>query len=170
MVNVRHPDDATTAEPGGRLNLLLSCPRWREDAWAESLPRLLAPMGVQALRAMTGEEATRIITQRPVHIAVVDLGLPLGAGAEGSAPEEGGVRLLQVLSRLASPPPTVVIKRNRARREEGREIRRALSAGAFAIIDRPRAQHEIELLLEVLRRALSRHYQGRWPGPPAGLT
>lgn len=172
MVSPRHPDphDSTTppggegAGPsvGGRLNLLLSCPGWRENAWADRLPRLLEPMGVRALRAATGEEAGRIIATGPVHIAVVDLGLPLGEGE--AANEEGGVRILQVLGRLGHPPPTVVIKRDRARRDEGREIRHALHAGAFAIIDRPSAQRDIELLLEVLRRALTRHYQGRWPG------
>ncbi|MFG0284686.1 MAG: hypothetical protein ACF8R7_09720 [Phycisphaerales bacterium JB039] len=165
MVNARHPDqpDTSPSHPaGGRLNLLLSCPVWREDAWADNLPRLLEPMGIRAIRAATGAEAGRIIAQRPVHIAVVDLGLPLDA--DNAAAEEGGVRILQVLSRLRQPPPTVVIKRRTARREEGREIRDALLAGAFAIIDRPSAQRDIELLLEVLRRALSRHYQGRWPG------
>src|SRR5690606_16148601 len=169
MVSPHHPDDHNRpagAQSGGRLNLLLSCPGWRQDAWADSLPRLLEPMGVRAMRAVTGEEASRIISQRPVHIAVVGLGLPPGPAEEREAPEDGCARLLPTPGPLAHPPPTVVISRTRARREEGREIRRARHAGASAIIDRPHAQHDIELLLEVLRRALTRHYQGRWPGPP----
>ena len=35
---------------------------------------------------------------------------------------------------------------------------------AFAIIDRPRDATDLDLMLEVLRRCLARHYQGKWPG------
>src|SRR5690606_41431224 len=119
MVSPHHPDDHNRpagAQSGGRLNLLLSCPGWRQDAWADSLPRLLEPMGVRAMRAVTGEEASRIISQRPVHIAVVDLGLPLGPADEGEAPEEGGVRLLQMPGRLAHTPATAGTTHLRPRR------------------------------------------------------
>lgn len=154
------------ARPGGRLNLLLSYAGWHRDSWVDRLPRLLEPMGVVALRADTGREASEVIRSTPVHIAVVDLGLPLdqpGTAIDGEV-EEGGARLLDLLSRLAEPPPTVVVKRERTHRDDCREIAAALRAGAFAVIDRPRGMPDLEVMLEVLRRCMDRFYKNRWPG------
>jgi CheY-like chemotaxis protein len=149
---------------GSRLNLLLSYAGWHPDPWVERLPVLLEPMGIQSLRATTGRQASQVIQKSPIHIAVVDLGLPLDETAAGPSPEEAGPRLLELLARLSQPPPTVVVKRSRTHRDDSREIAAALRAGAFAVIDRPRDSRDLELLLEVLRRCLARHYQGRWPG------
>lgn len=158
---VRH---ATTPGPtgAGRLNLLLSCAGWQQDPWVDRLPRLLEPMGVIAHRAQTGGEAKRVIESTPIHIAVVDLGLPLDATSPTD--HEGGPRLLELLARLACPPPTVVVKRSRSLRDDAREIGAALRAGAFAVVERPRSVTDLEVMLEVLRRCLHRHYHGRWPG------
>jgi hypothetical protein len=145
-----------------RLNLLLSYAGWSPDSWADRLPLLLEPLGVRALRACSGRQASQVITQSPVHIAVVDLGLPLDEEHQGS--EEGGPRLLELLARLRQPPPFVVVKAARTRRDESREIAAALRMGAFAVVDRPRDSGDLELMLEVLRRCLHRFYQGRWPG------
>jgi len=142
-----------------RLNLLLSDASRPERSWADRLPPLLEPMGVRTLRAHSGEEATRVLGLTPVHLAVVDLALPLDEGS----PEGGGVRLLELLARSPVRPPTVVIRRARTSREASREAMRALLADAFAVLDRPAQHGDVELLLEVLRRALARHYQGRWP-------
>jgi len=158
------PPDRLAAPPGpgGRLNLLLSYAGWKEDPWVDRLPRLLEPMGVRSLRAETGAQATQVIrSTSQIHIAVVDLGLPLD---DGPSAEEAGPRLLDLLARLNQPPPTVVVKRSRTHRDDSREINAALRAGAFAVIDRPHDVHGLEILLEVLRRCLRRHYQGRWPG------
>ena len=91
--------------------------------------------------------------------------LPLEPAREGlqeaSATEEGGSRLLELLGRLPTPPPTVVIKRERTQREHARTLSSALEAGAFAVLERP---VHIETALEVLRRILSKFYKGRWPG------
>lgn len=119
-------------------------------------------MGIRSLLARSGREATEVIRRHPIHIAVVDLGLPLECGqSEGDG---AGCRLLEVLRRLEAPPPTVVVKRPRSSRDEKRELTGALRAGAFAVIDRPHETGELELLLEVLRRVLARHYAGGWPG------
>ncbi|HLO40559.1 MAG TPA: response regulator [Phycisphaerales bacterium] len=157
----------THQAPGGRLNLLLSYAGWQPDPWVERLPPLLEPMGVQSLRAATGREAQDVIRTNPIHIAVVDLGLPLDSvDSEADAPElsEGGSRLLELLHRLDQPPPTVVVKRARSTRDDHRDMAAALRLGAFAVVDRPRDQHDLNLILEVLRRCLTRFYQGRWPG------
>lgn len=163
------PDSAghgvAAGKPGGRLNLLLSHSRWRDEHWADSLPRLLEPMGVHAWTAHSGRQATDLIKKVRVDIAVVDLSLPLDthgdASADASAIEEAGVRLLELLVRLPSPPPTLVVKRRRTRREDTRELNHALRAGAFAVIERP---VHLETLLQVMRRVLCRHYADRWPG------
>lgn len=166
-----HPSgpDAPAAACGGRLNLLLSHGGWERDCWADRLPRLLEPMGVRSLRAHTGKEATTVVREYPIHIAVVDLGLPLergpgGGGTPGHFGEECGERVLHLLARAPQPPPVVVIRRARTHRDASREISEALRIGAFAVIDRPRDSADLELLLEVLRRCLHRYYHGRWPG------
>ncbi len=144
------------------MNLLLSRAGWQPDPWVDRLPRMLEPMGIRSHIAHCADDAQRFIDANPIHIAVVDLALPIDQIAGQS--EESGPRLLNLLTRLASPPPIVVIKRNRTARDDMRELSAALRAGAFAVVDRPNAQRDLESLLEVLRRCLTRHYEGRWPG------
>lgn len=146
-----------SSQPSGRLNLLLSYGGWRHTSWADQLPTLLEPLGVRAWRATSGSQAANIIKEVPVHIALVDLSLPITE--EAASPEEGGERLLQLLARLPKPPPTVVVRR-RTSREGDRVLATALSAGVFAVVDRP---VHLETVLETMRRVLSRHYAGRWP-------
>lgn len=160
------PDQGPT--PGGegapnRLNLLLSYAGWDDDPWVDRLPRLLDPMGVRSLCAGDAREASHVIETNPIHVAVVDLALPLELGTAGG---EAGPRVLQLLARLVSPPPILVIKRGRTSRDDHREMAAALRAGAFAVLDRPRQHRDVETLLELLRRVLSRHYANRWPDPP----
>ena len=160
--------------PANRLNLLLSYAGWDETPWVDRLPTLLDPMGIQSHRAADAREATRVIESMPIHVAVVDLALPLErAMCESDRCEEAGPRVLALLARLKTPPPTLVIKRGRTNRDDRREMAAALKAGAFAVLDRPRAQQDLETLLEVLRRVLSRHYANRWPGqagqPPTAM-
>lgn len=156
----------------GRLNLLLSYGGWQPESWVDVLPRLLEPMGVRAMRATSGREAAEVIRSSPVHIAVVDLSLPLdnrvcglGTGMDDDrelspVPEEGGERIIELLQRLECPPPTVIVKRRRTGRENARALSKALAAGVFAVLEPP---VHIELALEVMRRVLHRHYAGRWP-------
>lgn len=148
---------------GGRLNLLLSYAGWEPEPWVERLPRLLEPMGIASLRAQSGREASQVLQTSRVHVAVVDLGLPLDRAA-GPSDHDGGTRLLELLARLKEPPPVVVIKQARTRRDESRELAAALRLGAFAAIDRPRGDNDLDVVLDVLRRVLARYYQGRWPG------
>tara|TARA_R110000868_G_scaffold119469_1_gene316361 strand:- start:20622 stop:21152 length:531 start_codon:yes stop_codon:yes gene_type:complete len=168
-----HPDLPSTqgtpkGVPGGRLHLLLSRAGWQPDPWVDRLPRMLEPMGIQSHIAHCADAAQRVIDTNPIHIAIVDLALPLDQLTGQS--EESGPRLLSLLTRLASPPPIVVIKRNRSTRDDMRELNAALRAGAFAVVDRPHAQRDLESLLEVLRRCLTRHYQGRWPNASDGAA
>ena len=148
---------------GNRLNLLLSWGGWQNESWVDRLPALLEPMGVHYLRVRTAREAERAIRTNPVHIAVVDLGLPLDSTPTTPAPsEEAGPRVLELLRRLESPPPTVVVQRPRSARDASRHMSHALRCDAFAVVDRAAA--DVELMLKVLQRCLQRFYHGRWPG------
>ncbi|MFO0830962.1 MAG: hypothetical protein U0637_03855 [Phycisphaerales bacterium] len=157
--------------PGPRLNLLLSYAGWRSDPWVDRLPRLLEPMGVMSHRAASGREASDVIRTTRIHVAVVDLALPLdllqstSRASELDAPEftEGGTRLLEILARLAEPPPVVAVKRQRTTRDDARDLSDALRLGAFAVVDRPHQASDLDVILGVIRRILERHYEGRWP-------
>lgn len=175
MVGARfHPDSGSgqtpprDAAPGhGRLNLLLSHAGWEPEPWVDQIPRLLEPMGVVSIRAGCGKQASEVLRSLPVHIAVVDLALPMDQReAAACAPEfaEGGPRLLELLARQPAPPPVVAVKRSRSRRDDARDIAAALRLGAFAVLDRPRCAADLNLVLDVLRRCLDKHYRGRWPG------
>jgi hypothetical protein len=125
---------------------------------------LLRPMGVESIRARTARQAEEVIRTSPIHIAVVDLGLPLDVPGDHAAAEEAGCRVLDLLRRLPAPPPTVVVRSTRASREAARDLAAALRFNAFAVVDRTSA--DVELMLKILQRCLERFYQGRWPQPP----
>lgn len=156
---------ANQGEPGaagGRLNLLLSFGGWRPDSWADNIECLLRPHGVEALRARTARQAEQAIRSRPIHIAVVDLGLPMDAPCAGHhGHDEAGCRVLDLLRRLEAPPPTVIVRSTRAARDAARDFNAALRFDAFAVVDR--ASADVELMLKVLQRCMERFYQGRWP-------
>ena len=167
-----HPDNPTLGSPPDhrsaerpRLNLLLSYGGWREQPTVDQLARLLEPMGICSLRADSGEEAQQIIREFIIHIAVVDLSIPLHQKpdkAASSAPASpGGPRILQLLRRLDQPPPTVVVRPPQsAARESARSLAAALREGAFAVLDRP---VHLETMLQTMRRVLRRHYADHWP-------
>lgn len=157
-------DPLPPTDRGRRLNLLLSWGGWQNESWVDRLPALLEPMGVHSLRVRTAREAERAIRTNPVHIAVVDLGLPLDASSSSPAPasEEAGPRVLELLRRLESPPPTVVVQQARSARDANRHMSAALRCDAFAVVDRAAA--DVELMLKVLQRCMQRFYHGRWPG------
>ena len=152
---------STQSFPTGkdRLNLLLTCGSWRQDATVRQLPRLLEPIGIRSLHAETGEEAVKMIAKSDIHIAIVDLAIPLTSGSADRRP--GGDRVLQLLRRLDPQPPTIVMRpRQSSSRENARSLARSLHEGAFTVVDRPAM---IETLLSALHRALKRHYADRWP-------
>lgn len=161
MLRPEQPAFHSACQP--RLNLLLSCAAWRPNDPLDSLPPLLAPLGIQSIKASSGEEAAEVIQKFQVHIAVVDLSIPLQRCQPSAAAvaAEAGPRVLQLLRRLDSPPPTVVVRPPQpAMRESARTLAQALRDGAFAVLDQP---VRLEAMLEVLRRILRRYYADVWP-------
>ena len=152
----------SSAGGGGRLNLLLSYGGWRDDSWADRLPRYLEPFGVQAWRADSGVEAQRLIDEIEVHLAVIDLALPLERSSSGDpiSGEAAGARLLELMPRLPGRPPLLVVNRRLGQREGIRDTASALDCGAFAVIERP---VDMEAMLDAMRRVLTRFYADRWP-------
>lgn len=161
----RQPETPPEAAHQPRLNLLISYGGWQQQSLAEQLPRLLEPLGVRCMQVNSGHEATQVIQRMAVHIAVVDLALPLhptsSAASSQPAHQPAGARVLQLLRRLDQPPPTIVVRPPQASaRESARSLADALREGAFAVLDRP---VHMEAMLEVLRRILRRHYANNWP-------
>lgn len=154
--------DPNEAPSGPRLNLLLSYGGWREGSAVDQIPQLLSPLGIHSIRVYSGEEAAEVISSTDIHIAVVDLAIPLHRRREdGPTEAPSGPRILQLLRRLHQPPPTVVVRPHQAAtRESTRTLSDALREGAFAVLDRP---VNIETMLEVMRRVVRRHYADNWP-------
>ncbi len=160
--------EARTVRP--RLNLLLTYGGWRENAFADQLPILLERLGIQCFRAESGDEASDVIRHRHMHIAVIDLSIPMHPrspqapsldAAHAPRSEPAGGRVLQLLKRLEQPPPTIVVRpRQPDPAESNRTLADALRDGAFAVLDDP---VPIESMLQVLERVVRRHYHDHWP-------
>ena len=132
---------------------------WRNDDFADQLPRVLAPVGVECHRIASATEATDFLRRTPVHIAIVDLSIPMDAASRDFTP--AGSRVLALLRRLEQPPPTVVVRpRQPSLRDSGRSLSDALREGAFTVMDGP---VPLERMLQVLHRVVHRHYRDRWP-------
>lgn len=137
---------------------------WREGDFADQLPALLGPLGIDCFRCRSGLEATEFLRRGAVHIAIVDLSIPMeppSPHAPLTKLTPAGPRVLQLLRRLDQPPPTVVVRPPQpSTRDSARGLADALRDGAFAVIDGP---VRLESMLETLRRVVRRHYRDHWP-------
>lgn len=169
-LRLHSPDPADSAAPASdpavrRLNLLLTYGGWREHAFADQLPLILDRFGIRCIRAESGDEASDVIRCERIHIAVIDLSIPMHpthptrtAARARSVP--AGPRMLQLLRRLDSPPPTIVVRPRPADPTEGaRTLTDALRDGAFTVLDEP---VPIESMLQALERVVRRHYRDHW--------
>lgn len=152
----------TDVQPGSapgrpRLNLLFSS-SWREGVPTAELPRLLDPMGVRCLEARCGRDAAELVAREEIHIALVDLEMPMERSGDH---RPAGHQVLQLLRRVDPAPPVVLVRPPQpSRSESARGLNDALREGVFAVLDRPLG---LEAMLETLRRVVHRHYAGRWP-------
>ena len=169
MVLRLHSPDADQAaasgvDPSRRLNLLLTYGGWRENAFADQIPLILNRFGIRCYRAESGDEASDVIRSERVHIAVIDLSIPMHptrSQPTGTRAVPAGPRVLQLLRRLEQPPPTIVVRpRQVDPAESTRMLADALRDGAFTVLDDP---VPIELMLQALERVVRRHYRDHWP-------
>lgn len=125
-------------------------------------------MGIQSIRVTCGEHAADVIRTHVIHIAVVDLEIPLSQRQQcadqnrtAARDEPAGPRVLQLLRRLPAPPPTVVIRpMQSSTRESARTLTEALREGAFTVLDQPL---HLERMLDAMKRIVARHYANAWP-------
>jgi len=149
------------SNPPSRLNLLIADGAWQPDSFVHQLPPLLGPMGVRCMSARSAIEADRMARTDRVHIAVIDLSLPMDEGDGGGEPAGG--RVIKLLRRLEQPPVLVLVRpRSPSPRLERRGLMDALAWGAFAVVDRPAP---VERLLSVLHAVVARRFGDRWPEP-----
>merc|ERR1712188_108043 len=106
----RNPVQSSSEPAKTPLRLMLSYGGWEQENFADQLPRLLEPLGIDCLRVGTADDVTSMLKVRPVHIAVIDVRIPINRSAQ----EPAGGRVLQILRRLESPPPTVVVRPRQA--------------------------------------------------------
>jgi CheY-like chemotaxis protein len=159
--------DARSGGSSGKareLNLLLTYGGWREHAFADQLPLILNRFGIRCYRAESGDEASEVIRREQVHIAVIDLSIPMHptrSAPRSAAAVSAGPRVLQLLRRLEQPPPTIVVRPRQADpSESARTLADALRDGAATVLDDPVG---IETMLQALERVVRRHYKDHWP-------
>lgn len=139
--------------------MLFSCDDrvWGTEPLSRMLPSVLEPLGVTCRIARTARASEALVQQERIHIAVVDLSIPMDEHDWSGA----GRRVVQLLGRH-TPAPIMVVVRPRQTNDSAaaRGLHEALLDGAFAVHDRPLG---LEPLLQTLKRAIERHYSGGWP-------
>lgn len=105
-------------------------------------------------------EADRVARSERVHIAVIDLSIPVDS-TPGCCEAAGG-RIIELLRRSTRPPAMVLVRpRSPSPRMQRRGLVDALSWGVFAVVDRP---VPVERLLQLLHAVVARRFNDRWPG------
>lgn len=173
MLNLRppHPESRNS---DARFRVLLTEDRARPDEhWTRQLPPMLRPLGIEASIAADGKEALAILESTPIHAAVIDINTPLPPQASTSTSSQtsgpsgggGGIWLMQVIQRLPTRPPVVVVNSHSySQRQVQRLLNQALHLGAFSVINWP---VKIDTLLSTFQRLIERAYNNTWP-PEAG--
>lgn len=165
-------------------------PTMERQPWYRTVSHVLSPLGVKTFEATTGQEAMAVIEQHPIHLAVVDTQLPgvngLGvarliqkmqqhaAARESSfrvhvdmtSSQSGQTRHVQVRfehKQLVSP--TVILLTPERTVESGSQVLQdALNFGVFSVLSQP---VQLDMVLDVMARAMRRFYENQWPSPEA---
>ena len=157
MLNVRTTQSDNTPSDA-RFRVLLTEDRARPDEhWTRQLPQLVRPLGVEATIASDGPAALELLSNTPIHAAVIDLNTPAPQSSQA-----GGLWLLQVIHRLKDPPPVVVVNSHSySQKQSARMLNQALDLGAFSVVNWP---VQIDTLLSTFQRLIERAYNNHWPG------
>ena len=134
-----------TSDPAAsRFTVLLAN---QQEAWHETVRRLLEPQGVQTLSARSGREALHLIESQPVHVAVLDTQMP----------QLGGMQVVRMMRELQNPPPAILVANDLT----SHLLREALMMHVFSVLSKP---VDLNVLLDALARVMRRRYESRWPG------
>ena len=141
-----------------KLNLLLTHQKQsplQGQAWYQTLQQLLTPLGVRTFEATSGSQAVDLIERHPIHLAVVDSQLP----------SISGINVLQLIQKLQDQPKpaaklvaTVILIAPPQQTQQ--LLHEALKFNAFTVLPEP---VDVNLMLEVMARALRRFHQNQWP-------
>ena len=161
------------------------------QTWYQTLQQLLSPLGVRTFEATSGTQAVDLIERHPIHLAVVDSRLPSISGmnvlqliqklqdqpnpaaAETSSfrmemkmeeQSDAGRTRRRIEVRFDSRPaeaklgPAVILI---APPQQSQQLlHEALKFNAFSVLSEP---VDVNLMLEVMARALRRFHQNQWP-------
>ena len=154
-----------------RLNVLLTEDRPRApEHWIRQLPRLLAPQGVTAYVARSGQEAIALAERVVIHAAIIDMATPVAVG-DGRPPRvscgagrpgfPAGMWLVELFRRLPQRPPVIVVRGVAySQKQVDRLLKEAMRLGVFSVVNAPA---DLEQILAVFRRLIDRQYRGHWP-------
>lgn len=117
-----------------------------QEAWHETVSRLLEPQGVRTVCAHGGREALELLRSMPVHVAVLDQQMP----------QLGGLQIVRLTRELTSPPATILL----ASRLTNHLLQEALEMQVFSVLTKP---VDFNVLLDCLARVLRRYHENRWP-------
>lgn len=154
--------------------------------WYRTVSHVLSPLGVKTFEATTGQEAMAVIERHPIHLAVVDTQLPgvngLGvarliqkmqqhaAARESSfrvqvdmtSHEAGQTKRVQVhFEQKQVVSPTVILLTPESVAETNSQVLQdALNFGVFSVLSQP---VQLDMVLDVMARAMRRFYENQWP-------
>ncbi len=114
--------------------------------WHAQADSLLAPHGIETVRARTGREALSRLETGEIHVAVLDQNMP----------QLSGLQVVKLSRDFASPPPAILLAKDLT----AHLMHEALGMKVFSVISKP---VDLNLLLQTLARVVKRHYEGRWP-------
>jgi DNA-binding NarL/FixJ family response regulator len=117
-----------------------------QNTWATDLAGFLAHRPVDLHWPQSEAEAICLVSERPVHLAVVD----------DQMPSIGGLALLRRIRRLGLEMPAVLV----SPRPDPRILREALELGVFSVVDEGTAQAS---LVPQVVKVFQRFYQVEWP-------
>ena len=135
MVQVQH---------NNRFTVLLAN---EQEGWHHTVRQLLEPQGVQTVVARSGRDALNLMESRPIHVAVLDQGMP----------NLGGLQVIRMMREMNAAPPAILL----ANQLTTNLLHEALGMHVFSVLSKP---VDFNLLLDALARVMRRHYEGRWPG------
>ncbi|HUB24602.1 MAG TPA: response regulator [Tepidisphaeraceae bacterium] len=117
-----------------------------QEAWHQTVRRLLQPQGVRTVSARGGREALHLMQTMPVHVAVLDQQMP----------QLGGMQIVR-LTRELNPAPVAILLTSHL---TNHLLQEALGMQVFSVLSKP---VDFNVLLDSLARVLRRFHENRWP-------
>jgi len=154
--------------------------------WYRTVSHVLSPLGVRTFEATTGQEAMAVIEREPIHLAVVDTQLPGVSGlgvarliqkmqqraaarqsrfsvqVDMTSHQAGQTRQVQVrFEQRQVVSPTVILLTPEGTAESNSQVlQEALTFGVYSVLSQP---VQLDMVLEVMARAMKRFYENQWP-------